>query len=125
MDVLVACDSESVVGFVSVGRCADPGVTSAGEVWDLWVRPGQRSRGYGGALLAAGLDVLAKTCPVAVVWVLAANSRGRAFYERAGAVPTGLSRIQPIGEGTMTDVRYGWDLRSRHSWVAELHSGLE
>ncbi len=111
--VVVAEVDETVVGFVSYGPCADPDATAAGEVWDLWVLPGHRSAGVGGALLAAALDALATTHPVAVVWALAGNARGRAFYERAGGVRDGLSRRQPVPGGEMVDVRYLFDLRDR------------
>ena len=113
VDVLVAELGGRVVGFVGAGPSADPDASAAGEIWDLWVDAPSRSRGAGGRLLAAGLDGLAVRHRAALVWVLEANARGRAFYAREGAVRDGLSRTSEIPGGRLTDVRYLWDLRGR------------
>ncbi len=108
--VLVAGAVE-VLGFASYGPCCDPDAPAAGELWDLWVAGEARGRGIGKALLAAALDALAVDHhhQVAVTWVLAANSRGRAFYEREGALRDRLARTA----GPVHDIRYLWDLRGR------------
>jgi ribosomal protein S18 acetylase RimI-like enzyme len=113
LDILVADLDGRVVGFVTAGSSVDPDATAAGEIWDLWVDADSRSQGFGTVLLAAALDRLAVRHGAALVWVLETNSRGRAFYARQGAVRDGVSRIRAIQGGSMTDVRYLWDLRGR------------
>jgi len=113
VDVFVADAGGRVLGFVAAGPSADPDATAAGEIWDLWVDESARSQGVGGRLLASALDALALRHRAALVWVLAANDRGRAFYAREGAVRDGFSRTTEIAGGQMTDVRYLWDLRAR------------
>jgi ribosomal protein S18 acetylase RimI-like enzyme len=95
---------------VSAGPSNDPDATAAGEIWDLWVAADARSRGVGGELLRVALDHLAAGHQAALVWVLGENARGRTFYARTGAVHDGMTRTTPILGGTMTDVRYLWDL---------------
>ncbi len=111
--ILVAELGGRVVGFVAAGPSTDPDATSAGEIWDLWVTADARSHGVGAELLRVALDDLASRHQAALVWVLAENSRGRTFYARAGAVQDGMTRTTPVPGGTMTDVRYLWDLRDR------------
>jgi GNAT superfamily N-acetyltransferase len=113
VDVLVAELEGRVVGFVSLGPTTDPGATAAGEIWDLWVDEPARSHGVGGRLLEVALDELAVRHRAALVWVLEANPRARAFYARSGAVRDGVSRTTAVTGGAMTDVRYLWDLRGR------------
>lgn len=113
LDILVADLDGRVVGFVTAGASADPGATAAGEIWDLWVDATSRAQGIGALLLGAALDLLAVRHRAALVWVLEANSRGRAFYAREGGVRDGVSRTRAILGGSMTDVRYLWDLRGR------------
>jgi GNAT superfamily N-acetyltransferase len=112
-DILVADLDGRVVGFVTAGASADPDATAAGEIWDLWVDAASRSQGTGALLLAAALDLLAVRHRAALIWVLESNSRGRAFYAQGGAVGDGVSRTRAIPGGSMTDVRYLWDLRGR------------
>lgn len=113
VQVLVADVDGRVAGFVSAGPSADADASAAGEIWDLWVDERHRSVGVGRLLLDAALDRLAAQHRAALVWVLAANTRGRTFYARAGAVQDGLTRTTPVQGGVMTDVRYLWDLRGR------------
>ncbi len=107
----VAEESGRVVGFVSVGPSADPDARAAGEIWDLWVLPDYRSSGVGAALLRHGLTRLAETYRAAIVWVLAGNERARTFYVRHGGVRDGVTRTQHVAGGSITDVRYLFDLR--------------
>jgi len=113
--VLVADLGAQVVGFVGVGPTTDPDATAAGEVWDLWVDPAYRSQGVGALLLDAGLALLARRHPAALVWVLEANTRGRAFYARQGAVRDGLQRSTDVPGGTLVEVRLLWGLAERRT----------
>jgi len=80
---------------------------------DTYLDAASRSQGVGTLLLAAALDRLTVRHRAALVWVLETNSRGRAFYAREGGVRDGVSRTRAIPGGSMTDVRYLWDVRGR------------
>jgi GNAT superfamily N-acetyltransferase len=70
------------VGFVSVGPSRDE--AGAGELYAIYVDPGEWSRGAGQALVARAEERLAEEYAVATLWVLEDNPRARRFYEAAG-----------------------------------------
>ncbi len=75
------------LGVVSFGLSADGFERSVqrGEVHNIYVRPGARSRGVGTALLRAAESELADAGADRVALeALAANDRARSFYRRAG-----------------------------------------
>ncbi len=109
--VVVAEVDGQAIGFCSYGPSADTDAGAAGEIWDLWVFPDHRGAGIGSRLLRHAMGDLARRHRAAVVWVLATNLAGRRFYEREGGVRDGVSRTQPVDGGSMTDVRYLFDLR--------------
>ncbi len=108
-----------VVGFVFSGayRTSDdepgwPAAPAAGEIQALYVHPAAQGRGAGRLLLAHALARLAADGldPVRL-WVLAGNTRARAFYAAAGFAdesPLGVATLYtPTGgtRGTL-EVRY-------------------
>jgi ribosomal protein S18 acetylase RimI-like enzyme len=83
---LVVEDTGRVWGFVDYAASRDkdepPGV---GEIYSIYLHPDAWGKGFGRALLAAGLAGLqAAHFHTATLWVLAGNSRALRFYERAG-----------------------------------------
>lgn len=82
----VACDAtpeHTVVG--TVAAVPDTDETSRGHLQALYVDPGHWGRGIGRALHDAALDHLrASGFRVAVLWVIEANVRARAMFERWG-----------------------------------------
>ncbi|MBB4957405.1 GNAT superfamily N-acetyltransferase [Micromonospora polyrhachis] len=112
-------DSEEiVVGFATVGPYRtgqDPEDLDHryGEILTMYVEPTRWGTGIGRALLAAAVTELAgRGWTELRLWVLAENSRGRRFYERAGLAPDGdrtVFRLQwsrgrpPVG---LVELRY-------------------
>ena len=74
-------DDGVVKGFVQVGD---------GEIKKLYVEPSFQSQGIGAALLQFAVN----ECGGKWLWVLAHNSRGKAFYERNGFILTGEEIIE-------------------------------
>ena len=98
----VALDSgpdRRVVG--TVAAVPDPDESVRGHLQALYVDPGHWGRGIGRALHDVALDHLrASGFRVAVLWVLEANVRARAMYERWGwrAAPARQSDFPGIDE---------------------------
>lgn len=111
LEVRIACRPDGRgLGFCSIWRCFDPDATDAWEIWDAWVDAEVRGQGVGRRLLTACLKLAPANVDV-VVWVLAANIRGRRFYQRAGAVDDGLlrrNRRRRPEDPVITDVRMRW-----------------
>jgi GNAT superfamily N-acetyltransferase len=84
--VLVAClasPDQTVVG--TVGAIPDPDEGSRAQIVRLYVDPGHWGRGIGRRLHDEALGHLRRAgYRVAVIWVLEANVRARAMYERWG-----------------------------------------
>jgi ribosomal protein S18 acetylase RimI-like enzyme len=75
-----------VVAFVSYGACRDEGAPlDRGEIWAIYTSPEAWGKGAGRLLLEEALNALEtagkRDC---ALWVLSGNSRGLAFYRRAG-----------------------------------------
>ncbi|QMU78783.1 GNAT family N-acetyltransferase [Streptacidiphilus sp. PB12-B1b] len=78
-----------------------------GEVYALYAHPDAWSTGAGAALLtAARRRLLADGFGQHVLWVLEANARGRAFYERRGMHPTGRCGVLRLGGAALTELEY-------------------
>lgn len=78
-----------------------------GEVYALYAHPDSWSTGAGRALLAAARRRLAADgFEQQVLWVLEANARGRAFYERQGMLPTGRRGVLRLGGAVLPELEY-------------------
>jgi ribosomal protein S18 acetylase RimI-like enzyme len=98
--VAVAAADEQVVGFVSFGRCRDPGApASRAEIWALYAAPHAWGLGVGlqlmrHALTQAASEGYADTS----LWVLSANARAIRFYGAGGfRVVPGSEKHFPLG----------------------------
>jgi GNAT superfamily N-acetyltransferase len=86
--VLVADDDGTVVGVV---RWTPRDAT----VQSLYVHPGHQGHGTGAALLEAATRSVADAGGTrARLWVFAANTPARGFYEHHGWVPDGVTRVE-------------------------------
>lgn len=82
----VACDAETVVGFVGFDRCRDKGTPSTmGEIWAIHVDPAHWDRGAGLALWDGAREgLLEEGCFDVSIWIALGNERALRFHELAG-----------------------------------------
>jgi GNAT superfamily N-acetyltransferase len=97
------------IGFVSSGPPRDEDVPlPAAEVYAIYVMPEEWRGGAGKALLAAAVDHwLERGAACLVLWVLEANSGGRAFYEAMGWRWDGHRQELDFGGFATPELRYG------------------
>jgi ribosomal protein S18 acetylase RimI-like enzyme len=103
----VAVDGGRLAGFTYLGPSEEDGVA---ELSAIHADPAYVGRGVGRAMMIDALEALARYGDRAVLWVLADNARARRFYERGGWVADGQSRVEPIGDEPVTQLRYGISL---------------
>ena len=93
-----------VVGFTSVGPSRDE--SGIGELYAIYVDPGQWSTGAGRALIERAEEQLRAEYREVTLWVLEDNPRARQFYERAGWVVDGGRKAESRWGVRATEVRY-------------------
>lgn len=109
----VAERAGTVVGFTSVGPSRDE--RGVGELYAIYVEPGDWSSGAGRALIERAEEQLAAEYGEATLWVLEDNPRARAFYERAGWAVDGARKAEPRWGVRAPEVRYRKSLTSARS----------
>lgn len=93
-----------LIGFTYVGPSETPG---AAELYAIHVDPAHVGTGAGRDLMVNALRQLAELGgDRAVLWVLEANDRARAFYERGGWTPDGATRVEPVSGEPVAQLRY-------------------
>ncbi|MFI5044160.1 MAG: GNAT family N-acetyltransferase [Acidimicrobiales bacterium] len=97
----------ALIGFVHVGPGRGEDLSPAtGEVTALYLRQEHWRRGGGRRLMAAATDALRRGgFSEAVLWVLATNERGRAFYEAEEWSPDGAQRQEDRGGVVLDEIR--------------------
>jgi len=106
-----------VLGYCDAGPCRDDDVdpTITGEMYELYLDPTVLRAGGGRRLLDRATDQLKASGSTDLrLWVLAANTAGRAFYEACGWAPDGAARTEDLGVATFEEVRYRHDVDSTH-----------
>ncbi|WP_020661817.1 GNAT family N-acetyltransferase [Amycolatopsis benzoatilytica] len=114
--VLVASEAGSgeTAGFAVFGPGRDDDTTpETGELSAIYLLPAQWGNGLGRALHEECVRGLAARFETATLWVLSANERARKFYERAGWVSDGRTKVETMAEGTVPieEIRYRLSLR--------------
>ena len=107
--VLVAEVGGVVSGFASVGpsRDEDEPEGSVGELYAIYLDPAVWRRGIGSRLQEAALARLREAgYAEATLWVLAANTASRAFYERTGWRHDGGVSGFEAGTEVLDETRY-------------------
>ena len=113
--LLVAEVAGEIVGFASIGRyrpvvaAGDPATVDAGQVYAIYVLPGQWSTGAGHALMQASVEHLTAHGFTDIrLWVLDTNERGRRFYERFGYTADGAEQLDDhlVAGPPLREVRY-------------------
>lgn len=103
-------DDGLVKGFVIQGAARDDDAAGCHEVMAIYVEPPFVREGVGSRLLAAAEErAAAEGRRLMKIWVLEANPRARAFYERNGYRPDGTSKVIPEWNGAL-ELRYSKDL---------------
>ena len=103
---LLLLDDE-VVGCITYGKSRDDSFSDWGEIVSIYIHPDHYGKGYGQKLMGYALDQLKaggfKNC---FLWVLAANTKARRFYEKSGFVWDGEEGHIEIRGKKLTDLRY-------------------
>ena len=107
-ELLVARVGGDIVGFASIGPSRDADAPAGrGEIWALYVHPGQWSTGAGRQLWAAARDRLLSNGHSSIsLWVLERNTRAIRFYSAAGlVVERGSEKDFDLGGTRVREVR--------------------
>jgi GNAT superfamily N-acetyltransferase len=102
-------EAGQVRGFAATGAIRDQpdGLSTAGEVFAIYLMPEARGHGLGRALFAHVVDDLRdRGFDPVVVWVFEANTGARRFYEAAGFEPDGARQPVELGETSLPEIRY-------------------
>jgi ribosomal protein S18 acetylase RimI-like enzyme len=84
--IMVGEEADLLCCYAHFGRSRDADATdTTGELYSLYVDPGSWRRGFGRHLLAPSMRMLSDPgFSDATLWVFAANSQARRFYEQFG-----------------------------------------
>ena len=106
--VYVAIDEDRIVGFVGFDRSRDPkSKATTGEIWAIYVGPGDWDLGAGLALWDAARDGLVdEGCTDVTLWVMLRNERAIRFFELAGFKrELNTARTTPMGSVKVEEIR--------------------
>ncbi len=111
---VVEDESQAIVGFITVGPRDGDADSEVGQIYALNVDPDAWGKGYGRALLEAGVGALWDAgFDTAILWVHPANERARHFYERNGWRADGAERREDVLGVEVPEARY--ELVARHT----------
>ncbi|BEL09821.1 GNAT family N-acetyltransferase [Actinoplanes sichuanensis] len=97
-----------LAGFTYVGPSETDG---AAELYAIHLEPRRVGSGIGRQLMINALAQLATLdADRAVLWVLADNQVARRFYERGGWTPDGATRVAPVNDHPLPQLRYTHEL---------------
>jgi GNAT superfamily N-acetyltransferase len=106
--VLVLEDDGKVVGFCHYCPDRDDGTgAGTGEITSIYLLADRWRRGGGAQLMDAAVSAMTEGgYATAVLWVLDANDRARAFYGARGWLHDGAVKIDDRGDFQLHEVRY-------------------
>lgn len=101
--ILVATESDKVVGFVGFDRSRDAGTKSTmGEIWALYVAEAHWRQGAGVALWDGARDGLKEEgCTQVSAWVLLRNEAGLEFFEHAAGFKRDMPSLKTTAFGAV------------------------
>ena len=103
----VAVDGDVICGFATVALCRDEDMSSAGELYAIYVHPDWWNRGVGRMLIKDARERLVdQGFHEAVLWVLVGNERAESFYDLDGWRPDGQRRLVEVHGITVDEIRY-------------------
>ena len=102
-------DASGAVAFLACGPSREEDVPAgSGEVYALYEEEFAAGTGAARALMTHAVDALRiGGAQLAVLWVLAENTRARRFYEAAGWRADGKTKTVEHRAGLLREVRYG------------------
>jgi GNAT superfamily N-acetyltransferase len=104
---IVAVEEGLIRGFATTAPSREADLPDHGELYALYVDPGQWGRGMGVALVSAARARLYELgFQNAVLWVMTGNVRAERFYQIDGWVPDGLRRTASMWDVTVDEARY-------------------
>ncbi|ATY16216.1 N-acetyltransferase [Amycolatopsis sp. AA4] len=107
--VLTASSGDGITGFAVFGPSRDDDATpKTGELSSIYLLPSAWGQGLGRALHEECVRRLTPQYETVTLWVLSTNTRARKFYERAGWVTDGKTKVETMSDGAVTleEVRY-------------------
>jgi len=90
--VFAALRDGAIVGVAAWRRAAVPKLAHVGSVWGMYVRPSERGRGTGAALLRALIAHAAQSVEALKLSVVVDNGSAARLYDRCGFVPYGVEK---------------------------------
>jgi ribosomal protein S18 acetylase RimI-like enzyme len=106
----VAAAGDRIVGYAGVGPARE-GPADTGELYALFVHPDWWGTDAARLLTDAAIgDLRAKGCAEVWLWVLEANARARAFYQRYGFTETAARAHSSLNN--LPELRLAVDLRT-------------
>lgn len=101
--ILVAVESDKVVGFVGFDRSRDAGTkSSVGEIWALYVLPEHWRQGVGVALWDGARDGLKEEgCTQVTLWALLKNEPALLFFEHSAGFKREMPSIKTVAFGSV------------------------
>ncbi len=103
----VAVVGDELAGFTYLGASENPGVA---ELSAIHADPAYVGKGVGRLMMAHAMTALRSYGERGVLWVLEGNARARRFYEKGGWAADGETRVEPIGDEPVMQLRYSVDL---------------
>lgn len=104
---LVMAEGTRLIGTSSLCPSRWPECPGFGEIVSLYLLPEYMGRGCGRALLAAAVRELERQgFRDILLWVLEENFRARAFYEKNGFRPGGVSMESEVGGKRLRELLY-------------------
>lgn len=117
-EVLVVEREGRVIGFAAFGaRRDDDADDRTGEIYAIYLEPGEWRAGYGSALAKAAMTSLQERgFSEVTLWVLEANQAARRFYEAMRFEVDGATKVDRRRDGTeLHEVRYRVSLANGRS----------
>ena len=106
--VLEAPASRQIIGYAVFGRCRLRKLPFAGELYELYLLPGQRGRGLGRWLCAEAAGLLAKDGIASLCVEVLEGNPSRFFYEVLGG-RLAARHSHPFAGRPLPTLIYGWD----------------
>lgn len=104
---IVAEIDGTIVGYIGIGVSRDLDASDVGELYTIYVDPEHQGKGVGSALIREGIKFLKSiSFNKATLWVFDGNERAIKYYETHGWNPTGMSKLDKLGDFELLEIQY-------------------